>query len=516
MLELRISNEYLEKSIKELDEIKKSAKQIQNEIAKANISGAYSPLIGLDQIGANHGIVLKGGAGSASTVLQSMTQQIGWLHDALRASHGALTGQEDHARRGIDIADEGGSVGGETVRFPTRPETAYEDFSFSHPIVVQPATMDALVQGLAATQEQEVFFGMQSWSDMSRLALEVAMRLRKVATGLAEGNKGQVIDRAVERINEVAQTSEIFSGNAKVMAGEVSKLIGIKTMLWLEAATANSGIKAITDLAARAASERAALLHFQQKLQRIVDRSVPDIRNLMNMNTSTAGGGGGTEIGMDDIAGNGRASTAGLGATGINAGGRVNTQSTHFASPSFESVHDAQRQLEKVGADSVGTHMAHATGFPHEAPRFGAAHTIPHAVGSATTNNGLNALGLPLAGMNAHKSGTPGTSRFAVGGKNHIPHGIHHTGDSLRQTGARHQWAGHAMHGESPGSVTRQNQAGGRMMPMMATPTGVSQGNKRGKIKSVTSPVEADKNIAALIGERDAVVPGVIGSWVRQ
>lgn len=63
MLELRISNEYLEKSIKELDEIRKSAKQIQNEIAKANISGAYSPLIGLDQIGANHGIVLKGELG---------------------------------------------------------------------------------------------------------------------------------------------------------------------------------------------------------------------------------------------------------------------------------------------------------------------------------------------------------------------------------------------------------------------------------------------------------------------
>lgn len=88
--------------------------------------------------------------------------------------------------------------------------------------------MDALVQGLAATQEQEVFFGMQSWSDMSRLALEVAMRLRKVATDLAEGNKGQVIDRAVERINEVAQTSEIFSGNAKVMAGKFLSLLVLK------------------------------------------------------------------------------------------------------------------------------------------------------------------------------------------------------------------------------------------------------------------------------------------------
>lgn len=129
-MELEIDNALLKGSLQELEAIRISALRIRGEISKANISGAYSPLIGLDQIGANHGIVLKGGAGSASTVLQSMTQQIGWLHDALRASHGALTGQEDHARRGIDIADEGGSVGGETVRFPTRPETAYEDFSF--------------------------------------------------------------------------------------------------------------------------------------------------------------------------------------------------------------------------------------------------------------------------------------------------------------------------------------------------------------------------------------------------
>ncbi|MEA1025076.1 hypothetical protein [Corynebacterium pseudotuberculosis] len=69
MLELGINNDYLQKSIKELDEIRKFSKQIQNEILKANISGAYSPLIGLDQIGANHGIVLKGGVGSASAVL---------------------------------------------------------------------------------------------------------------------------------------------------------------------------------------------------------------------------------------------------------------------------------------------------------------------------------------------------------------------------------------------------------------------------------------------------------------
>ncbi|AFB72880.2 Hypothetical protein CpMEX30_1592 [Corynebacterium pseudotuberculosis] len=519
-MDVQINQESLERHCQELKEISLVAGEIRSRLLKANISGAYSPLIGLDQIGANHGIVLKGGVGSASAVLQSLTQQIGWLHDALRASYGALTGQEDYARRGIDIADEGGSVGGEPVCFPMRPEAAYENFSFSHPVVVQPVTMDALVQGLAATQEQEVFFGMQSWSDMSRLSAEVAMRLRKVAAELAGGNKGEVIDRAVERINEVAQTSEIFSGNAKAMAEDVSKLIGIKTMLWLEAATANSGIKAITEPAARVASERAALLHFQQKLQRIVDRSVPDIRNLMGANISTESGGGSAEVGMDDVAGNGRPTTAGLEVTGMNTGSRLGAQGTNFVSPSFDSVNNAQHQLQKVGSDSVETHMAHAAGLSHGAlsdpSRFGVAHAIPHGMGHTAQNNGLNALGLPISGMNANKSGASGASRFSMPGKSHIPHGIPHTADSFRQTGTRQQWSGHSMHGEPLGSATRQNQSAGRMMPMMTTPPGASQGDKRGKVKSVTSSVEVDKNIAALIGERSAVVPGVIGSWVRQ
>ncbi|APB15452.1 hypothetical protein A4R62_07940 [Corynebacterium pseudotuberculosis] len=110
-MDVQINQESLERHCQELKEISLVAGEIRSRLLKANISGAYSPLIGLDQIGANHGIVLKGGVGSASAVLQSLTQQIGWLHDALRASYGALTGQEDYARRGIDIADEGGSVG---------------------------------------------------------------------------------------------------------------------------------------------------------------------------------------------------------------------------------------------------------------------------------------------------------------------------------------------------------------------------------------------------------------------
>lgn len=40
--------------------------------------------------------------------------------------------------------------------------------------------------------------------------------------------------------------------------------------------------------------------------------------------------------------------------------------------------------------------------------------------------------------------------------------------------------------------------------------------NKRGKVQAVTSAVEREGNLKALLGEAPEVVPGVIGAWVRQ
>lgn len=39
---------------------------------------------------------------------------------------------------------------------------------------------------------------------------------------------------------------------------------------------------------------------------------------------------------------------------------------------------------------------------------------------------------------------------------------------------------------------------------------------KRGKVQAVTSAVEREGNLKALLGEAPEVVPGVIGAWVRQ
>lgn len=44
---------------------------------------------------------------------------------------------------------------------------------------------------------------------------------------------------------------------------------------------------------------------------------------------------------------------------------------------------------------------------------------------------------------------------------------------------------------------------------------GAGQGTRSKKIKTITSRVEESQNLRALLGERPAVVPGVIGHWAR-
>lgn len=43
-----------------------------------------------------------------------------------------------------------------------------------------------------------------------------------------------------------------------------------------------------------------------------------------------------------------------------------------------------------------------------------------------------------------------------------------------------------------------------------------AHGGKRGKVQAVTSAVEREANLKALLGDAPEVVPGVIGAWVRE
>ena len=126
------------------------------------------------------------------------------------------------------------------------------------------------------------------------------------------------------------------------------------------------------------------------------------------------------------------------------------------------------------------------------------------AAGAAGRGGGVRGgigsrVGLPAAGglgAGVGRVGLPGAGGVATGGAAGAgAAGVGSTGAGVRAGGV----GGGAAHRG--------------MVPMMGA--GHGQGDKRGKVKTVTTAVEQDQNRRALLGEVPPSVPGVIGAWVR-
>ena len=79
--------------------------------------------------------------------------------------------------------------------------------------------------------------------------------------------------------------------------------------------------------------------------------------------------------------------------------------------------------------------------------------------------------------------------------------------------GAGGSMAGAGSAGGVGGSAASAARGGAPMMGGMPMAGGGAHGNK--KAKAVTSAVEAEGNVADLLGAPRRIVPGVIGDWVR-
>lgn len=60
------------------------------------------------------------------------------------------------------------------------------------------------------------------------------------------------------------------------------------------------------------------------------------------------------------------------------------------------------------------------------------------------------------------------------------------------------------------------NRPGGGMCPATAGTRGASPSTRHGSIRTVTSRIEQEPNVRALVGDLPKVVPGVIGAWARE
>lgn len=137
---------------------------------------------------------------------------------------------------------------------------------------------------------------------------------------------------------------------------------------------------------------------------------------------------------------------------------------------------------------------------------------VPGAPGASQLKGGPGAGGISAGGG----AGTGGGGRVGMPGG--VGLGEPPAARALAGTGVG---GGAGAPGATGGSSQLPKASGGMsgrgMMPMMGAPAGGAQAGpgKTAKVKTVTSVVEEEGNIAALLGERGPVVPGVIGDWVR-
>ncbi|BAU96633.1 hypothetical protein N24_2371 [Corynebacterium suranareeae] len=517
---------------------------------KVGYLSAFSTVSGLDQLGTGHSRVINGGVGAANTVLTSYAEQIEWLSAALRASGEALSGQDELFARGMDIADTGGKVVEESVMFPARPTPRFESFVFNPPVVRPSMSLDALCSQFSGTNSGAVLEAQGSWNSMASAISDVSATLSSIAGDLLAENAGDTFEQAAARINEVSAAGATFAANARMMGASVGTLNRIYMGHRMQVFMAATSIKAILDPIKRAAAERAFLASFQATFQADVLTGVPPVSNLMQMKGAN-GAAGDIALGMGDIAGSGKAwSAAGLTPAGASQlASAVQDAAAQVGAGSFATVADQVEGIDigdmLTAAASAGQNLSGGagmsassvspmsqsisggSGFGSQAGMIGG--PAPGMIGSTNSGrmspagsgiksdsligartHGASAVGGGVAPMMGGAGGVTGVGTAGSQSKN-----TRQTGPSVGSSSQ--SGAGMGMAGAGGGKASTSNFGRG-VMPMMpmggAGGAGAGQKNT-GKVKSVTSAVEEDRNIAALLGDRGPVVPGVIGDWVR-
>ena len=215
--------------------------------------------------------------------------------------------------------------------------------------------------------------------------------------------------------------------------------------------------------------------------------------------TGGAGGGGGVGAGagaglpgMGQLgslgagAGTGLAGGAGAGAAaGIGPGG-----SGGFGGPAMAPLGGASRGTAG-SAGGLGGALGGARGGAGLSGAGGGGRL--GGVAGVGAGAGAGAAAGPMGGFGAGSGAGMGTGAVGQGGNTFVGGGQAGNG-----AGARGAVAG------GPGMYGAGHRGAG------------ANSGKRGKVQAVTSAVEREGNLKALLGEAPEVVPGVIGDWVRQ
>jgi len=543
------------------------ATEHSSTLAQGTTLGAgYSGMPELSALGAAHGAVLAGGAGSALTILKNFAQQIDWGRYNLERNHDLFENHELGFAQAFAHGDLGGAVHAIKDLATARPDGGFGNFSFPTPAITPNTSLTDVIAKLASTDTDQAAQAGESWNAMSAEAATIATQLTNTATQLQATNDGDAVNAACRVITDMAQVATQFSVNAAHMAATVTYLATIPTAFTPSLVAMKTATDIIQDPVEKTAAEKLALTHFYSVYGPAIQAAIPATRNLTQPLPGGGGGGGGGRggprggretpepeqlhhsmaSGVEQVrqqyhpepTGQHISHTYGSHPTMPHQGqpgqiGPANMPASPSGgeiSPHYHPTPGPYGGPETTNAHQVATERA-AYAPPAEITGAGAAHsTNPLSGGQAPAAPGIGGVsGRPMptghggVGGIGGLGGFPGAPRLATprgagigasgsGGGN--PRGV---SSNFRESCGR-------MGGTGAATTGRGGVAGGGAMMGGVPPGGRGSrgGSKRRKttcgttVKGVLRRVEQTQNQQELLGPRPATVPGVIGHWVRK
>lgn len=272
--------------------------------AQSPLDSAFSPVSGIDHVGAIHQRILETDPGSAGNSLRAFSEQLKWLYDSLAREARGFEAQEAANSRAMDIADAGGEIGVESMPIMDQPEPGYSPFMFTPPVVNVGTSITKLATDLMSTQIWSVSEANARWKSLGSEVREIVSGLEKAAGSLENENDSETTSRAAAKIREIAASGKHFVANAEAMGEKLTGFHSRLMMIQPSAMAMAMDIMKIPDPAERKIAETAALAKLQPDLQRFAIDAMPNQHALMEQ--SPASGGGGIDAGLSGVDGDGQ------------------------------------------------------------------------------------------------------------------------------------------------------------------------------------------------------------------
>lgn len=343
----------LRKSAAPLSALASDANEAGFLARNSSITGSYSKVSGLDQMGQLHGDALRENSGSAANVFAQLATVVTTIAQNLDSTAAAFTSQDDIAARAFDaenpVGESGAAIEGAAAAL------AAPIMAGSVLVAPSPSSQEMNAR-FAATRTAPLHQARNTWSKLCTTAQAISKELGSTASFIGANNSGDVVDAMASRISQVASRAGVISDNSWTIYQSLSEMYvtqlkGEQLIDVLDKQV--QALKAAGQVEEAIAIEKAGLRAYEAYFQAALGAVKPKETMLTSPDAGTAGGDVSSGMGQSVAMASGAGYVAQLPESVLSTVRNMVAEDPE----SFARVNEASRDLATIGGIDNGAGM---------------------------------------------------------------------------------------------------------------------------------------------------------------